>query len=407
MPPEPIPPELIDTVLNYVDDRRTLKACTVVCRSFCALAQKRLFSSFTLLPPSLPHVAPPPQDLATFLVNSPHIPFHVRRLHIVCPHYENWVGAILQCLALFTRLTSLLIDCRYLSKDTHSWESFYPDTVTALRSIAALPSMRTLLLYAVDLDVALQLFPPRVRRLVLYRPCFDVNIGLALDAQYSGREDSIPKLELDSLELQLDSLHEPAADLFFARFIDVARLRHLHVAYPESEYGECPPQVHAVHHTVDLQHLHITARTFDVQNDTRVLDISHLQKLHVVKLTVPVDADIVFDSVYSVVETVLRCIVIPGPVRHVIIDLALSEFSGHSELPLIRSLAHFAEQLAPLLHSWVDQHFMPTVSIWVHFQNGYVGNIGGPVRKAVLDEVGDLGIDVNVEAFGDARDALK
>ncbi|KAF7293100.1 hypothetical protein MIND_01209400 [Mycena indigotica] len=398
MASESLPPELLEIVIGFIDDCKTLKASAVVCHTFCVPAQKRLFTSFTLLPSSLPGTSvAPPQGLDAFLAKATHIASYVRCLTVVCPHSNNWVGAILPHFVLFTRLTSLVVDCReYSLRDASiTWQYFHTETLEALRALAALPSMHTLELYSADLSIALQLLPPQqpppvLRHLALYNAQFNADIPLALDSP-DAEQQNLTRFNLESLELHPNPLRE-LSDPIFARFVNLARLRHVHLTFPLSIYEAYAAQVQVLQHAVELEHLQLTYLGFDTSTDPRVLDIGHLSKLHTIELTIDIDANVVSPTLYSVVEMVICCIDIPSPVQHVIIGLALAEPPNFPELT--RSLTHFVGRLVPLCRSWVDRSFTPTLLFRI-----YMNESEQHLRNAVWDEVKELGMDVSIEVL--------
>ncbi|KAF8990329.1 hypothetical protein BDQ17DRAFT_369745 [Cyathus striatus] len=77
-----VPIEITEAIIKEVDDLSTLYACSLVCREFLPLAQRRLFHSFTLESGSQGHRSGKYERFLSTLTTTPRLALYVRNLHV-------------------------------------------------------------------------------------------------------------------------------------------------------------------------------------------------------------------------------------------------------------------------------------------------------------------------------------
>lgn len=112
-----LPQELTDIIIgNLHGDRRTLRTCSLVCRSWLPTSYQHLFRRVELWPPnsyyarSIRKAFPHCQRLYSILLNSPHVANYIQELKVYegqIVNHEHWIGTD-QTLPLVLRsLTNL------------------------------------------------------------------------------------------------------------------------------------------------------------------------------------------------------------------------------------------------------------------------------------------------------------
>ncbi|KAJ7138333.1 hypothetical protein C8R44DRAFT_767250 [Mycena epipterygia] len=130
MPPTPLAQEMLDCIVGRVQERRTLKACSLVARSFVFPSQQQLFRSVCSFTDQLYCRSPTRTNhLTTFMTfdnalplftMSPHLANHVRELYIILIFSQDCLRAAESVLRLCSRIVLLGI-CS--NGGTLSWAS--------------------------------------------------------------------------------------------------------------------------------------------------------------------------------------------------------------------------------------------------------------------------------------------
>jgi hypothetical protein len=144
-----IPPELVETIINFVSHRPTLKACTLTGPAFTIPAHRALFAEVTLSPPkSRCHKRTPAHRFLNLLTSSPHLVPFVHSLIVECEDSvegQPWLYSdnhLQHIFPLLTKLTRVSIngrlqpdDDRISAKANLSWTSLSSSLRTALVSL--------------------------------------------------------------------------------------------------------------------------------------------------------------------------------------------------------------------------------------------------------------------------------
>src|ERR1700761_2097574 len=141
--PTTVPQEIIDLILDFTD-KKALKVCSCVARSFRYTSQKNLFSDIRLKPSSRFWLKSDSfiERFLKVLTRSPHLALHVRALTLVegtgigSPAWMR-TEQFASILVMFVNLTKLSIE----SQLWLNWRSFPPTLVTALHGTMALPTL--------------------------------------------------------------------------------------------------------------------------------------------------------------------------------------------------------------------------------------------------------------------------
>ena len=176
-----LPQELIDVIINQVDDRKTLKACSLVASSFVCPSQRLLFHTV-----DLDNVVPTPRKKAyarflRLLTLNPVLGTYVRSLRLGDGPEDfglsrSWIVNAKNLPQLFQFLPRLEIFSLTFNSDERDWKSIPADIRSAFEHLFYLPTVQ-----AVSLDF-IRGFPPqllfglmRLKRLSLSFVDVDVN----------------------------------------------------------------------------------------------------------------------------------------------------------------------------------------------------------------------------------------
>ena len=87
--------EVVDEVLGFLhNDKETLKACSLACRSMVQGAQRGLFSTMIFVGPLIEHLEPQTgilsqNDLLDMMKAMPHVASYTKSLHITCSRHRS------------------------------------------------------------------------------------------------------------------------------------------------------------------------------------------------------------------------------------------------------------------------------------------------------------------------------
>ncbi|TEB25741.1 hypothetical protein FA13DRAFT_1713793 [Coprinellus micaceus] len=122
-----IPPELVETIINFVSHRPTLKACTLTGPAFTIPAHRALFAEVTLSPPkSRCHKRTPAHRFLNLLTSSPHLVPFVHSLIVECEDSVEGFRSTAACNPTNDRISA---------KANLSWTSLSSSLRTALVSL--------------------------------------------------------------------------------------------------------------------------------------------------------------------------------------------------------------------------------------------------------------------------------
>ncbi|KAF7293094.1 hypothetical protein MIND_01208800 [Mycena indigotica] len=407
-----LPQELVDIIVEDIgsDDRPSLKACSLISRSFCAPAQKLLFQSFRLLPSLYRSLS-----LATLdelQARSPHISNHVRRLTIHCTSSRLGEGApwmaeeqLSRVLPRFKHLTTLIVDSRpgiggnedwIRLRFPLSWWLLSSPTQTALSRAIAQPQLTSLTIRGVTFWSGLDLWtavclPGVARTQLQHLSLSEVDVQelwSGLGTEYL----SPNKLRLQSLALKSDHAR-------FMRLVpgivDISVLQHikLHI-----QNMSCEKMVQAAF----LRDMRCLERLTIVLDDSLY---SNSCELVISDLAVLRTLDIHFQLsyhpsrwIFSVVSQ--ASLTHPGctsPLTQLILEISvtLADIQYPEDTG---SLVSTLRYLVPPLRLGADTGFTPLLTIRVapdnvHFTFEEISS----VKADVLEVVGNLGLHTEVE----------
>ncbi|KAF7368883.1 hypothetical protein MVEN_00214100 [Mycena venus] len=318
-----LPQELIDLILDLTD-KKSLKACARVARSFRPTSQKHIFSDVKLVPArSWLKKSLTLKAFSQILSKSPHLALHVRSLTLVegtGAGSARWMrtDAFPTILSMLVNLTTISVG----SDLQMDWDSFPPALIMALHATVALPSLTSVRLHNFRFGRSAEL-------ICLLRSCQNLD-SLALSGVSFKRLDSTISTDsrvLDALRsglssLTLDPALVPLLHSVTSSF-NVRTLTHLRttVCSPELE-AETQRLLDATenltHYHIHLSHHHTDSSTISLQN------LSHLRTLEIALSfefsTAPDD----FDPV-NWAGSILSTSQDPSPIQHVILNVNVDE----------------------------------------------------------------------------------
>jgi len=141
MPP-PLPPELIDHIIDYLHDSpSTLRTCALVCQAWIAPSRFHLFYFLSIGPKRRSSVPLESVSLLQLLQESPNIALYIREFHFsVGSKSQNSDWPVLD--RILPRLLGKLTQLRKLViRGIFPFTRLAPDTRAAFRALFALPSL--------------------------------------------------------------------------------------------------------------------------------------------------------------------------------------------------------------------------------------------------------------------------
>jgi len=232
--------EVVDEILGFLhNDRTTLKACSLTCRSMVQGAQRVLFSALSITPSSLPsELQPariPSKDLFSRMMKEiPHVTSYVKSLRLSCGfnHVNGQRGKALPSFPLLTKLAFCLFKCNTKRKA----ES---DLSYLIQSLLTLPTLR----HVEFVDVPIDLFPynTAVKHLVIRLS--DHRLAVPHTEHFQPQPEGRRPTVLESLDI--DDSYSNMGILFTincvrrCQALDISRLIRLHIGIKRTEpYGE-------------------------------------------------------------------------------------------------------------------------------------------------------------------------
>ncbi|KAJ7138352.1 hypothetical protein C8R44DRAFT_976096 [Mycena epipterygia] len=174
MSPGPLAQELLDSIVDHVQERGTLKACSLAARSFVVSSQRRLFRSLCLFirVPSQPPrgtnhltVSMTFQNALHVFTMSSYLGSYVRHLYIGLVHHLQDYGLVESALRIVSKITLLGI---FGVGGTYDWSTIPPSLATLLKDIALRPAVRSLYLENIRAVPSSFILCPSFRVLSLY-----------------------------------------------------------------------------------------------------------------------------------------------------------------------------------------------------------------------------------------------
>ncbi|KIM36058.1 hypothetical protein M413DRAFT_449384 [Hebeloma cylindrosporum] len=239
---ESLSQELVDEILGFLyDDKATLKACSLTCRSMVPDAQRGLFSAISVAQPSEDEqpAIPSTDDFLAFMKIMPHVTSHTKSLHITYsrPRSRRHNNKLAQALSLFGRLTSFSFGLFKSSLLKRMAES---ELISSVQNLLLLPTLR----YVEFMNVPIGLLPysTSVKHLLIR---FDEIMSghyqaICFQPPPAGRKPTVLKsLDMDDsglgIKYAIDRIVECQA-------LDLSRLTRLHIDVEEMDpYGELLP----------------------------------------------------------------------------------------------------------------------------------------------------------------------
>jgi len=221
--------EEVDEILGFLhDDRKTLKACSLTCRSMVQSAQRGLFSSLSVgqssLPPKLQPVIPSADLFSKMIKEIPHVASYVKSLRLSFnPHHvRGQRGRALPSFSHLTKFTFCLFG--YDSQIKAGSDLSY-----LIQSLLTLPTLR----HVEFENVPIHFLPydTAVKHLVIRfnKPRLEGGHTGYLQPQPAGRKSTV----LESLDI--DDSDSNMGILFVVdrvrrcQALDISRLTRLHV----------------------------------------------------------------------------------------------------------------------------------------------------------------------------------
>ncbi|KAJ6535998.1 hypothetical protein DFH09DRAFT_1179312 [Mycena vulgaris] len=338
-----LPQELIDSILDLTD-KKALKACARVARSFLHTSQKRIFSHVKLMPaPRYWRRADMTlQEFSQILSLSPHLALNVRSIVLV---EGTGAGSVPWIRTdAFPAIFSMLVNLTRISIESDlwlDWSSFPTASIQALKVGVALPSLTSVRLRNFRFGKSTEL----VSLLQCCRSLDTLLLSRVSVAEIDSSDGDAPNTRLALSSLELDPFLFPLLHSVTST-IDPRSLRHLRTTVSSPELEEQAQNILDAtealsHYHVYLDHHHTDASLISLQN------LSHLRTLEISIsfefATGPDDYDPV-----GWAANLLATTSDPSPIQHVILNVNIEE----RDLPYLFRLEHLESfLLAPEMAS--------------------------------------------------------
>ncbi|KAJ7078493.1 hypothetical protein C8R44DRAFT_96658 [Mycena epipterygia] len=320
-----LPQELIDLILDKLDltDKKTLKACSRVARSFRHTSQKHIFSHIKLVPAPLywRKFNLTLKEFSQILSNSPHLALNVRSIVLVEGNGAGLGSVPWMRRDEFPPILAMLVNLTRISIESQlwlAWDSFPATLIKALQVTVALPSFTSIRLDNVHFDRSAQLVS-------LLQCCrnLDSLVFCRVSVARMASDDVVnldTRLDLSSLEL--DPFLPPLLHSVSIT-VELRRLRHLctTVCTPEME-AEAQRILDAtenlLHYHVKLSHNH---------TDTNILNLQNLSHLRTLEIAFTFEFATSPDNYDPIIwaSNILATTRDPSPIQHVILNVCIEE----------------------------------------------------------------------------------
>ncbi|KAJ7123393.1 hypothetical protein C8R44DRAFT_783757 [Mycena epipterygia] len=186
MPPAHLAQELLDCIVGEVRDRRTLKACSLVARSFTGSSQRRLFRSLCLFAGRLEsHPTVLGIDHLTALTSferalelftiSPHLGSYAKCMHLGLIDSQDF-GVVESVLRMAPQITVLGIFSNETVSEGLHWGNIPVSLATLLKEIALRPIVRSMSMRWMTGVPSSLILVPSFRALTLYHVLIEEDI---------------------------------------------------------------------------------------------------------------------------------------------------------------------------------------------------------------------------------------
>ena len=236
--------EVVDEVLGFLhDDKATLKACSLTCRSMVQGAQRGLFSSISVAPLSwysetLPGIITP-DDFLVMMKAMPHVASYTKSLHITCSsnHSRSHNAKLAKVLSSFGRLTRFsfgLFETGYISDSERMAES---EVMHSVHDLLTLPTLQHV--EFMDVPIGLLPYSTTVKHLV-------IRFTTSIPEYYQTVHTQPPLSRTKPTVLESLDIDDSGFGIQFAiervvecQVVDISRLTRLHIDIEGMEpYGE-------------------------------------------------------------------------------------------------------------------------------------------------------------------------
>ncbi|KAJ7621057.1 hypothetical protein FB45DRAFT_928225 [Roridomyces roridus] len=331
-----LPQELIDLILERLDvaDKKTLRNCSRVARSFRPTSQKHIFSHLTIRPSRGYYRNKSDskmKQLRQIFACSPQLALNVRSIVLVGGGNSSWFqgDGLPQILCMLVNLTRFSID----SGQSLSWDSLYSDLVEAVHAVVSLPTLTRLRFHCVAFGQSTQLVS-------LLRSCgnlaeLDLSIVAIEAVDLSDLQPKIPGLT----SLDINPLRNQHVQCVTSA-LDLGSLQHLRIS---SDSPAADSEIQTIfdatetlrHFHVHLSHHHTDANMIDLRN------LSHLQTLELTIMFEFASAPDEYDPILWA-RNILATLQSPSSVEHVVFNVVVDEIDllhlprlGTLEAPLM------------------------------------------------------------------------
>ncbi|KIY53219.1 hypothetical protein FISHEDRAFT_55307 [Fistulina hepatica ATCC 64428] len=267
-PMSPDPLQLVDLIEEIVekvslDDHYTLRACTLVSRSFRRPSQKCLFASLTIKKRNV-------RQFHTLARSSSHVASYIRKLEIIAvPDAtdafpgEAWDAFFREDLPLMLFIHRLSVKCDFMAASALDWSRISCEIQCSLARVLRLPTLRELsLAYVTRFPIRFFAFCGKLQSLEVWDVFFE---GKLQDESMRSVEWPTAPPELESISLGY--MATPQVKCFVEALLDVwpimdlsrlARLRLLptnggaNASTPLSQLIRCAPRLELIEIDVDI-----------------------------------------------------------------------------------------------------------------------------------------------------------
>ncbi|KAI0718356.1 hypothetical protein C8T65DRAFT_83652 [Cerioporus squamosus] len=280
----PLPTELIETIIDFVDDEPTLQATSLVCKAWVARSRFNLFRIVELWLPT--HL----DRFISLLASSPHIAPHIKEIYVS----ENSLLAVLRpAMAIVARLPHSLmqhpqVKPHRLAVRNQLWlpTRYHPEYLAGLSQLSSITSLELFdVTFTTVADISIVLRALRYLR--------------SLSATHLDSQRQLPPEELDAIgtelplltSLRVVSQYPTSAIDWLLQYNAFPALQDAEISYEIS--GIDPSQglgsfLHATGSTLDSLSLTISKRasgsSLPIQAIEKLFDMSHCTALRTLRV---------------------------------------------------------------------------------------------------------------------------
>jgi hypothetical protein len=234
--------EVVDKVLGLLhDDKATLKACSLTCRSMVQGAQRGLFSSISVAPLTWYSETSPgilaPDDFLVMMKAMPHVASYTKSLHITCStnrsrSHNTKLAKVLSSFGRLTRFSFGLVGTGYNSEQMAESE-----VIHSVQDLLTLPTLQHVEFK--DVPIGLLPYSTTVKHLVVR---FTTSISeyyqtVHTQPPFPGTKPTVlESLDIDDSSFGIQFAIDRVVE---CQVLDISRLTRLHIDIEGMEpYGE-------------------------------------------------------------------------------------------------------------------------------------------------------------------------